>query len=282
MLNFCDQGNIIIFSGRIIFLVEATNEIYGICHLSVVPVRTEANDKAEIGTQLLFGDLITVNKISEDGKWAYIQIAQDEYLGWIDSKQFKEISKEHYYTCLQQPMPVSKGLFGLIKGSRKFFPVLMGSTLPMFHAGVIKIAEDTYEFEGEHMYPQMGTPRQIENTARQFLGAPYLWGGKSHFGIDCSGLVQQVYKINNIKLPRDSYKQAEVGETVAFDQHVAGDLAFFQNVNGRIIHVGIIIPGNQILHASGEVRIDILDEVGIFHAEKKVYTHKLALIKRVL
>ncbi|MCU0430727.1 MAG: C40 family peptidase [Cytophagaceae bacterium] len=250
--------------------------------MSVIPVRYEASDKAEICTQLLFGDLITVNKISEDGKWAYIQQAQDEYLGWIDAKQYKEIPKEQYYTCLQQPMPISRGLFGLIKGQRKFFPILMGSTLPMYHAGVIRIGEEQFEFEGEHMYPQLGNAKSVENYARNFLGAPYLWGGKSHFGIDCSGLVQQVFKLNNIKLPRDSYKQAEVGQTVTYGAHQAGDLAFFQNVNGRIIHVGIVLPGDQIIHASGEVRIDLLDEVGIFHTEKKIYTHKLSLLKRVL
>ena len=250
--------------------------------MSVVPVRTEPSDKAEIGTQLLFGDSFSIIKKSEDGKWAYIQIYYDEYFGWIDSKQFKEVTKEYFDTYNNNPVAMTKGLMGLMKGERSFFPVMMGSTLPFYNNGIVRIADEKYEYEGEYFYPQQLSSKAIENTARFYLSSPYLWGGKCHFGIDCSGFTQQVYKLNGYKLPRDSYKQAEVGETISFGDHALADLAYFHNVNGKIIHVGIVLPEGLIIHASGEVRIDILDSVGIFNVDRKVYSHKLALIKRII
>jgi gamma-D-glutamyl-L-lysine dipeptidyl-peptidase len=257
-------------------------EIVGICHLSVIPIRVEPSDKAEIGSQLLFGELFTSSKVTEDNKWMYIQTEFDDYLGWIDTKQFKEVSKEFYDTYRNNPSPLSNGLMGLVKGEKEVFPVLMGSTLPLLKNNCIRLGDDYYEYEGEYSYPQRTDASFIEKTARYYLRSPYLWGGKTHFGIDCSGFVQQVYKLNGYALPRDSFQQAEIGQLISFEDRMPGDLAFFTNVLGRVIHVGIVLPSNRIIHASGEVRIDKLEENGIFKEEKAIYTHKLASIRRII
>jgi len=262
--------------------LDTIQEIYGICHLSVVPIRMEPSDRAEIGSQLLFGEIFTATKKTEDSKWTYIETKFDEYMGWIDTKQFKEVSKEFFDTCANTPSPMSKGLVGLIKGEKRFFPIMMGSTLPLLKNNIVRLDNEYFEYEGEFIYPQKSNANFIEQTAKFYLHSPYLWGGKSHFGIDCSGFVQQVYKLAGYELPRDSFMQAEVGQHIEFEDVQAGDLAYFHNVNGRIIHVGIILPGNQIIHASGEVRIDLLDENGIFNVDRKIYTHKLSVIRRIL
>jgi len=256
---------------------------FGICHLSVIPVRTEPSDKAEIGTQLLFGDAFAISKTSPDKKWVYIKNGFDDYHGWIDSKQFKKISRDYYELVNSYESPLCKDLVGLLQSEGRFFPVLMGSTLPFYKNGIVNLEDETYTFQGEILFPKITKdPRHIEMIARYYLSAPYLWGGKGHFGIDCSGLVQQVFKISGYSLPRDAYQQAECGTSVSFDELQPADLAFFQNDAGKVTHVGIVLTNGQIIHASGEVRIDNLDMKGIFNPNRNIYTHKLHSIKRII
>jgi hypothetical protein len=114
-----------------------------------------------------------------------------------------------------------------------------------------------------------------------FLDTPYLWGGKSMFGIDCSGFVQQVFKMFGIPLLRDAYLQAEQGSLInTMEETRLGDLAFFHNEKGRITHVGIILENNQIVHASGKVRIDKFDAKGIINYETGERTHELHSMRR--
>jgi gamma-D-glutamyl-L-lysine dipeptidyl-peptidase len=256
---------------------------YGICNLSVVPVRVEPSDKAEIGTQLLFGDAFSVLKYSRDEKWVYIQIAYDNYMGWIDFKQYKSVPKEYYELINSTEFPLCNQLIGLVQGEKKFFPILMGTSLPFFKNGTIVLDNEIYQFEGEIYYPKKNNDYKfLENIAHNFLNAPYLWGGKNHFGIDCSGFVQQVFRFAGYKLPRDAYQQAECGINVRFSDIKAGDLAFFSNSEGRVVHVGIILKNFNIIHASGQVRVDIFDPKGIFNGDRQIYSHKLASIKRIL
>lgn len=255
---------------------------FGICALSVVPVRAEHSDKAEITTQLLFGEVFLITRVSEDEKWVYIETAFDFYLGWIDAKQFKSISRNFYESVITHQPIYTRSLVGLVKNSNRLIPVLMGSVLPDYNNGILSLEDESFEFQGEVQLPVYKGFKEMDMTARLYLSAPYLWGGRSHFGIDCSGLVQQVYRMYGINLPRDAYQQATEGVEVNFMDRAHGDLAFFQNVNGRITHVGILTGNDMIIHASGEVRIDPLDEKGIFHQKKQIYTHKLAHIRRVL
>jgi gamma-D-glutamyl-L-lysine dipeptidyl-peptidase len=254
---------------------------HGICNLSIVPVRKEPSDKAELGTQLLFGDAFTILKKSQDEKWIYIQIAYDNYLGWIDHKQFKSISKDYFDLVKGSDFPMSKELIGLVKGEKSFFPVLYGTPLPFYKNGTIVLENEVFKFEGQvHEVKEKNDFKFLEKTASFFLHSPYLWGGKSHFGIDCSGFIQQVFKFSGHKLPRDAYQQAETGTIVEFLELKPGDLAFFTDETGRVMHTGLMLEKNRIIHASGKVRIDILDNKGIFNSEKGIYTHKLSSIKR--
>ena len=128
-----------------------------------------------------------------------------------------------------------------------------------------------------------GNKIDIVGTALKYVNAPYLWGGRTVFGIDCSGFTQIIFKMNGIIMPRDAYQQAELGRTVhSIEDAQPGDLAFFENDKGRITHTGIILKDAKIIHSSGKVRIDKIDHKGIFNIERQEYSHKLTKINRFL
>jgi hypothetical protein len=254
---------------------------YGICHLSVVPMRAEAGDRHEMTSQLLFGDCFEIISQSEDGKWKYIQNDFDSYKGWIDAKQYLSIDEAYMHKLNLTPAVFCKSLYALAKSETRFFPLLMGSTVPLYKNGIIVVGDEPYILEGDVGYAEPFNAKKIEQTALLYLGSPYLWGGRTHFGIDCSGYIQQLFRMYSIPLPRDAYQQAELGITIPFEHYQQGDLAFFKNESDKIIHVGMMLNGNKIIHASGQVRMDLIDEQGIVHVEKRIYTHRLAFIKRV-
>ncbi|HXA01585.1 MAG TPA: C40 family peptidase [Cytophagaceae bacterium] len=255
---------------------------YGICHLSIVPVRLEPAEHAELGTQLLFGDVFVIEETSPDKKWIRITITSDNYSGWIDTKQFRRISRQYYDLILTYESPLSKGLIGLLQSDKRFIPILMGSNLPFYKNGTVTLEGEVLTYQGEIIYAKRtNDPKHLEAVAHYYLGAPYLWGGKGHFGIDCSGFVQQTFKFCGYNLPRDAWQQAECGIDVPFSGSRGGDMAFFSDDAGKISHVGIITQSGQIIHASGEVRIDHFDAKGILNLEKRVYSHRLVSIKRL-
>lgn len=235
----------------------------GICIVTVAPIRAENSDKAEIVTQMLFGesaDILEVNK-----NWTKIKMHYDGYEGWMDTKQIKAVSEAE----------LSQRKTSVI--TEDFSSVMMkdGKTLLSMGSEV--------EFPAVSSRRSHDLRESIALTAKEFINIPYLWGGKSFFGVDCSGFTQLVFKVNNVKLPRDAYQQAEVGEDLTFvEEAKPGDLAFFENSEGRIIHVGIMLENQKIIHASGKVRIDTLDSTGIFNQELNKHTHKLRFLKSVL
>ena len=250
--------------------------MYGICSLSIIPVRTEPSDKSELCTQLLFGDLYLI--IEEQEKWLKIKIAYDGYEGWIDKIQHTEVSKRFFNDYLTKSHPVLNKFSTLATIQNNFFPILLGSVLPFYSDGKLWLGEETpvkVEFS-------QGNERSLIDTAFLYYNAPYLWGGKTPYGIDCSGLVQQVFKLNGIKMLRDASEQVNAGVEVFLDDTIPGDLAFFSNDKGKIVHVGIILPNEKIIHAHGKVRVDQLDQVGIFNSDRNKYSHKLSVIKRVM
>jgi cell wall-associated NlpC family hydrolase len=153
----------------------------------------------------------------------------------------------------------------------------MGSSLAFLKGTTCHIGEDRFEIIGE-----IGETENIAVAATSFLNTPYLWGGRTHFGIDCSGFTQAVFKLQGINLLRDASQQVDQGYAINLLQETKlGDLAFFENQEGNIVHVGILLNNEKIIHASGRVKIDFIDEKGIFSEELKRYTHKLKAIKRM-
>ena len=255
--------------------------MYGICNLSLVPVRKEPNDRSEMVTQLLFGETFEV--IEKQKAWHKIVTSYDDYTGWIDEKQYHTLAPEEFKQNAESQVVLSLDLVQLSVTENNLFPILLGSNLPAFTGTHCTIGTAEYQYHGNSR--QLGhqpTPKhQIAETAHTYMNSPYLWGGRSPFGIDCSGFTQLVYKLNGVVIKRDAWQQAEQGQLLSFiDEAEPGDLAFFENEEKRITHVGIILSEGKIIHAHGKVRIDTLDYHGIYNAEQKRYTHKLRLIKR--
>ena len=255
---------------------------YGIASVSMVPCRAEPSDASEMVSQLLFGETFEILKKKE--KWTQIRNSLDGYESWIDPKQYDPIDENAYEALSKLPHTCASDLVQLIKDDDgDMVPIVAGSTLPNYKQGSIAFADKHFEFDGELCHPEEGDLRtKIKEHALTFRNASYLWGGRSPFGVDCSGLTQVIFKMVGIAIPRDSSQQAEKGTTLSFvEEAEVGDLAFFDNDEGNIIHVGIIIAPATIIHASGKVRIDKIDHQGIYNVDTKRYTHKLRLLRRL-
>jgi len=257
---------------------------YGICLLSVIPCRKEGSNTSEMVTQLLFGEHYTVIETTES--WLKIMTAFDNYECYINVKQHRKIS-ETTFNQLQKQSPVyNSELIQIItdKLSQRSFPITIGARLPFFNENKMSFEELVFGFQGQTSKgTEKKTSAEIISCAYTLLNAPYLWGGKNPMGIDCSGFTQTVYKLNGYKLPRDAAQQVECGQPLNFvEEAVAGDLAFFDNEEGKIVHVGILIDSEKIIHASGQVRIDKFDHYGIHNTDTKKYSHTLRVIKRLL
>ncbi len=251
---------------------------FAICQISVSPLRAEPSDRAEMVSQVLFGEKVEILETKKN--WIKIKADFDGYEGWTDIKQYLEVS-ENEYSSIRIDKLASES-FNLAVDCNTPLTLPMASILPNLNNGKIKFGEKEIEYLGEF---QLGNSPKSDLThlAMMYLNTPYLWGGKSVFGIDCSGMVQQVYKFCGVQLPRDAYQQAEIGEALSFiEEAEPGDLAFFDNPEGKIIHVGIIMEGNKIIHAHGKVRIDPIDITGIFNTDSQTYSHKLRVIKKIL
>lgn len=247
---------------------------YGICNLSIVPLRFEPSDKTELVSQVLYGDYF---KVLEQRKyWSRIRLAFDNYEGWIDNKQYVEITEAQYFSLHEEFPILSNDLIEFVQDkNNQLYPVTLGACLNGLH-----LLEHTFDGVTTN---SIRDKKHLINTAFSFLNAPYLWGGKTPLGIDCSGFTQMVYKLNGYKLLRDASQQATQGEALSFiEESEPGDLAFFDNNEGAIVHVGIIMKDNYIIHAHGKVRIDRIDHSGIYNAEKRMHTHKLRVIKKII
>ena len=251
---------------------------YGISELSIIPIRSEASDKAEMVNQILFGEHFKI--LENRKKWSRIRLSHDNYRGWICNKQWLEIKKETYKTLEKEVSTMTTDILDVITKDYPQ-PIVIGSILPSYKSGHALIGEIMYQFDGLTT-PGYSKKEKLIDSALMYLNAPYLWGGRSPLGIDCSGLTQMVYRLQGINLPRDAYQQSEIGTTLSFvEESDAGDLAFFDDNEGKITHVGIIMENNHIIHASGRVRIDKIDQQGIFNKTLGTHTHKLRLIKSI-
>lgn len=244
---------------------------YGICHLGVIPLRKEFSHKSELVSQLLYGEAFKI--IDERKDWFKIRTLWDQYEGWLTKHQATLIQANDYTAIAKESFIPSQHLIDFIQVENKeIVPIPLGSDLR-----ALPYLNHSIE---QPPLPLNFSKEALIKTAYQYLHAPYLWGGKTPLGIDCSGLTQMVYKIHGIPLKRDAYLQAEQGKTLSFiDESEPGDLAFFDNKEGEITHVGILLQNHFILHAHGKVRIDRIDQSGIFNADLQTHTHKLRIIK---
>ena len=251
---------------------------YGICNLAVIPLRAEANDRSEQVSQVLFGEIFEVLEWTE--RWVRIITTYDNYPGWIGRLQFIMLGHMAYKRFLQTPPPLTyrpvTQAWKILNNSVLYLPI--GSSLAFLEGTTCNIGSEKFEIIGE-----IGETDNLVATATSFLNAPYLWGGRTHFGIDCSGFTQVVFKLHGVNLLRDASQQVEQGVMVnSLNECKLGDLAFFVNEANKIVHVGIMLNNDKIIHASGKVKIDTVDAQGIYSEELKRNTHKLHSIKRML
>ncbi len=255
---------------------------FGICPLSVVPVRSSASDRSEMTTQLLFGEIVEF--LEKKGNWARVRCTWDNYIGWADARQIKSLPLakiKSYQNHFSYSLELVQGAMG----QGHALPITIGATLPQFDGLNFQLNGTSFTFSGQAVSPKdlKVNAELILKIARRYLYAPYLWGGRSPLGIDCSGFSQIVFKICGVPLPRDSAQQVYCGQLIDFvEQAQPADLAFFENRNGKVTHVGILLNEREIIHASGQVRIDKVDHFGIFNETTQRYTHKLRVIKRLL
>ncbi|MEN9449080.1 MAG: hypothetical protein RJA25_2370 [Bacteroidota bacterium] len=253
--------------------------MFGICNLANIPLRIEPSDRSELVSQVLFGEHFSI--LEHTSKWSKIHLDYDDYEGWVDNKQFATITKEQFEQLSQDTIVLNNDLIEYITSpANLLIPIPLGASLSFLNYEAI----NTKNFSFEGLKTSGIKPKDhLINTAFMYLNAPYLWGGKTPFGIDCSGFTQMVYKLNGYPLFRDASQQANQGEALSFiEESEPGDLAFFDNEEGNIVHVGIIMNDNYIIHASGKVRIDRLDHLGIYNADENKHTHKLRVIKKII
>ncbi len=242
-------------------------------------MRTAPAHEAEMVSQLVFGEGVYIVEATGT-EWIRVRCKYDGYPGWC---QFSHITQVNEADFSREGSLLTAGWVNEIayNGQQMFVPY--GSSLPALQDGKYICDKNNIDFNGAslNLDEVKIDNRLIELTAFKFLNTAYLWGGKTVFGTDCSGFTQTVFKFLNLKLPRDAYAQAESGKTVDFLQEVlCGDLAFFDDETGRIIHVGLLLNTQEIIHAAGKVRIDKIDNAGIINSDTGLRTHRLRIIKR--
>ncbi len=259
---------------------------YAITLTPIVPVRKEAIESSEMVTQLVFGDLLVI--VSMAGDWVEVENTFDNYRGWVTCKMLTFISKEEYEELTSNKPALIRLPLVDIKEKNQNMPirVSIGASLPGYDSlsQKMRVAGRVFNIPLKSLYKtDKILIKDILRTASYFINTPYVWGGKSIMGIDCSGFVQIVYRLHNIDLPRDASQQINFGKVIdKFDDLRPGDLAFFHNEQGRVVHVGIIYTPKHIIHSSGNVHIDKLTQEGIWSDALDKYTHCNVLFKRIV
>jgi gamma-D-glutamyl-L-lysine dipeptidyl-peptidase len=252
---------------------------FTVCCVPVSPMRREPSHKSEMVSQQLFGEKSVILE-TYGNDWMKVELKFDGYQGWVQAGHLSEIDEEQF---IMHEKGLTAGWVSEIDYNGHPMHVPLGSSLSSFRNGKAFWRKNIVHFKGEIWNPEeiKITSKVVKNVAFRFLNTSYLWGGKSVFGIDCSGFTQLSFKFLNINLPRDAWQQAENGEDVSFLQEAkCGDLAFFDNEEGRIVHVGILLNNFEIIHSAGKVRVDKIDSQGILNMDTKLRTHKLRIIKR--
>jgi hypothetical protein len=260
----------------------------GFIQESVVPVRANPSHLSEMVNQLLFGDLVKI--LERSYSWYKIKSLEDNYIGWAKASMIREVSEA--FISPDQPTYTVKETIAPLRISRNNETTTVylcrGARIPIFPPHledevVFQLGETEYRIDKQYLGLDLTAPPEaVIKTALEYLNVPYLWGGKTPFGVDCSGYLQMVFRVHGISLPRDSYQQATVGKSVDFASREPGDLAFFKSSNGKVVHVGMLTTRDRIVHAAGRVRIDFFTPEGIYSTDNKQITHVNWGIKRIL
>lgn len=245
---------------------------FGVCNLSIVPLRAEASHRSEMMSQVLFAETFEI--LQQGSDFVKIKLLDTKYEGWIQASQYTVVDNNNDSSA------IIVGMGGaLAKSEKKDVRLLHGTKISSLE---VRFGTDDFNISGDFRETnQVDFKEEFDKLCKYYLNTPYLWGGRSLYGIDCSGFSQVVFNHFGVQLPRDAWQQAELGTVVDFLTEIkAGDLAFFDNEAGRITHVGVMIDTETIIHASGCVRIDKMDSEGIFNADINKYTHRLRIVKR--
>ncbi len=249
---------------------------------SYIPMRLEPYSRSEMVSQLVFGEMYTI--LDEFGKdWYYVKSMDDGYEGWISIAAPSYVNDDFIEKFNDETPVYCASLIAQAGSEKRYVYTGFGSRLPLFSDYSFELPGESFSFRGEFVIGDGKlTDEKWISLAMSLLGLPYLWGGKSSFGLDCSGFIQLLFKLKKVNLPRDAWQQSELGAEVAFGHHKPGDVAFFSNAQQKITHVGLVLSDQKIIHASGSVRIDELNTKGIFNKELNKITHELAFIKRII
>lgn len=264
---------------------------FGICLIGFAPLRKEPTHRAEMVTQVIFGECMQI--VQRKGDWLKVETLDDHYPGWIHHTQITALAADDFEQIMNQKRFISISPLSNVMEERtgqdgipaevQQQAISGGSSFYSYDGKTMSISGRKFSITGELMEVKTTNKAAIPGFAKGFLSTPYLWGGRSVYGFDCSGFVQLVLKMAGIQITRDAATQAGEGEQVHLLQEtLPGDLVFFDNDEEIITHVGILLSDLQVIHAYGKVRIDPIDQQGIFNSEHKRYSHRLRLIKRLM
>jgi len=255
----------------------------GICRQSIVSVRTEPGHRSDLANQMLFGEHYEVTELGSDGKWLRVRAAYDGYEGWIQKEQHHDISDEYFEQIGNTEYKISTDITSSLLFHKHYMNIVIGSILPLSVNELFKL-EEQLAYNGEAK--NIGDRRDLEflkKMAIKFVNSPYLWGGKSPFGIDCSGFTQMIFRLTGYFISRDTSHQINDGDQVdGFENVKPGDLVFFTDEDNKLDHVGLALEDNKIIHTSGSVQIDNFREEGIVSELSGETTHRFHAIRRIL
>lgn len=271
-------------------LVHSADFVINNC--PVTPVREQPSEAAEQATQLLFGEVCEV--VDHLPGWTKIRSTMDGQTGWVSAKMVTPVSEEakkqwgdEAMGVVAVPMAVATDI---ATGEKRMLTI--GTRLPNYADGTFIVLEKQYQIDPSCVYEIKGEKVEVKGeevvrVAKSLLNVPYLWGGKNMMGFDCSGFVQTVYSVFGIQLLRNAREQITQGKVVnSLAESQPGDLVFFDHSDRdpnatKISHVGMLISPTQVIHCSGCVHIDRIDEMGVYLSNGEM-THHLVQIKRYL